>query len=194
MNKMSVRISIFLLLGAIYMITLNGCSGAGRFKKYSSEAPDLNITMDYISGWEGRETRGTNGSYADVYFGEPRDKAGTKAYRAFMQITSFPVMNAQTVEVFEDSLVANKLKFKDGKLLGRTKVKIPAGEAADLGFSFKIPDRLYSVKSKFIPMRERIIVFEGGGRFYTVKYQNAEEDFDRYSKDFDHIIRSLRVK
>jgi hypothetical protein len=198
MNRTVVRILVFLLLGATYMVTCNGCSGAGRYKKYSSADPRLNITMDYISGWEGKETRGANNSYFDVYFGEPWDKAGTKTRRAFMEVTSFqgqkPASGIPTISTVADGLMDSELKFKDCKLLSKAKVRLPAGEAMDLAFSFKSPDKLYSVKAKLMSAKERIVVLKNGDWFYAVRYQNWEEVFDKYDKEFTHMVRSIRFK
>jgi hypothetical protein len=86
------------------------------------------------------------------------------------------------------------LKFKDGKSLGKTKVRLPAGEAMDISFSFKAMDKLYSIDAKLTPVVERMIILKNGDRFYTVRYQSREEVFDKYGKDFSHMIRSLRFK
>ncbi|MFA5339506.1 MAG: hypothetical protein WC317_05105 [Candidatus Omnitrophota bacterium] len=195
MKKSAVTVFI-LLLGAAYMVTCSGCSGAGKYKKYSSTDPELNLTMDHIPGWEPSETRGAHNSYADVYFGEPWDKVGAKTRRASIEVISFqgPKTGTPDISAVAEGITAGNLKFNDGKLLGKEKIKLPAGEAMDLSFSFKAPDRLYSTASKLVPVKERVVILNNGGKLYTVKYQNREEAFDKYSKDFDHIVRSIRFK
>ena len=198
MNKRMMGIFVFLLLGVPYMVTCNGCSGMGKYKKYSSADPELNITMDCISGWQGSETRGAHNSYADVYFGEPWDKVGAKTRRAFIEVTSIQASKTgpgtPDISAIAEGVATGKLKFKDGKLLGKAKIKLPAGEAMDLTFSFRAMDKLYSIDAKLIPVKERAVILKNGDRFYTVKYQNREEVFDKYSRDFDHIVKSLRFK
>lgn len=180
------------------MVTCNGCSGKGKYEKYSSADPELNIKMDYLAGWQFSETRGANNSYADVFFGEPRDKTNEKTRRAVMEVTSFQSSKTeagvQTISTVADSLIDNKLKSKDGKLLGKARIRLPAGEAVDISFSFKAMDKLYSIDAKSIPVKERVLILKNDDRFYTVRYQNRGEVFDKYSKDFDHIIKSLRFK
>lgn len=194
MNKAAMSVSIFLLLGVAYMVTCNGCSGAGKYKKYSSTDPELNITMDYISGWQYRETRGSNNSYADVFFGEPRNKWEKKVLKAFMSVTSVETPRGGTLETLADGLSDNKLKYEGGKLLNRARIKIPAGEAIKLNFSYKALNKIYSIDSKLIPVEEKVVILINGGRFYTIRYENKEDDFNRFDKDFDHIIKSIRFK
>jgi hypothetical protein len=79
-------------------------------------------------------------------------------------------------------------------LLSKAKVRLPAGEAMDLAFSFKSPDKLYSVKAKLMSAKERIVVLKNGDWFYAVRYQNWEEVFDKYDKEFTHMVRSIRFK
>lgn len=197
MNKTAIRVFI-LLLGAAYMVTCNGCSGAGKYKKYSSADPELNITMDYISGWLYRETRGSNNSYADVFFGEPRNKWEEKVFKAFISVTSVEIPRggapSATLETLANGLSDNKLKYKDGKLLNRARIKIPAGEAIELSFSYKALNKIYSIDSKLIPVGEKVVILINGGRFYTIRYENKEDDFNRFDKDFDHIVKSIRFK
>lgn len=198
MNKTAISVSIFLLLGVAYMVTCNGCSGAVKYKKYSSTDPELNITMDYISGWHYRETRGSNNSYADVFFGEPRNKGEEKVFKAFIAVTSVGAPKtaapSAALEALADGLSDGKLKFKDGKLLNRRRIKIPAGEAIELSFSYKALNKIYSVDSKLIPFEEKVIILIKGGRSYTIRYENKEDDFSRFDKDFDHIVKSIRFK
>lgn len=194
MNKTAMSVSIFLLLGAAYMVTCNGCSDAGKYKKYSSADPELNITMDYISGWQYRETRGSNNSYADVFFGEPRNKGEEKVLKAFISVTSVDTPRGGTLETIADGLSDNKLKYKDGKLLNRARIKIPAGEAIELSFSYKALNKIYSIDSKLIPVEEKVVILINGGRSYTIRYENKEDDFNRFDKDFGHIVKSMRFK
>lgn len=198
MNKMAVKVSVFLLLGVGYMVTCNGCSGTEKYKKYSSADPELNMTMDYISGWQFSETRGSNDSYANVFFGEPRKKGEEKTRRAFISVTSVESSKIgiapPTIDAVADDLSGKSLKFKDGKVLKRAKIKIPAGEAIELKFSFEALDKIYSVDSKLIPVNEKVVVLKNADRFYTVRYENKEESFDRFDKDFNHIVKSIRFK
>ncbi|MDD4879340.1 MAG: hypothetical protein PHR22_02655 [Candidatus Omnitrophica bacterium] len=194
MNKRAVSIFVFLLLGVAYMVTCSGCSGAGKYKKYSSKDPELNITMDYIPGWESSETRGAHNSYADVFFGEPWDKVGAKTRRAAIEVTSVQASRAGEIQAFAEGIIAGKLKLNEGKLLDKAEIKLPAGKAMDLTFSSKGLDKLYSASAKLIPVKERVVILKNGGRVYTVRYENREEAFEKYSKDFSHIVKSIRFK
>jgi len=198
MNKMTVKVAIFLILGAVYMFTCNGCSGTARYSKYSSIDPELNIAMDYLSGWQPSETRGANNSYAEVFFGEPRDKEEKGTRKAFIVVNSVESSKmgiaADTIEAAANDLSGKMLKFKDGKSLGRARIKIPSGEAIKLDFSYKAPDKLYAVGAKLVPVMERVVILKNGGRFYTVRYENKEEDFSKFEKDFDHMVKSVRFK
>jgi hypothetical protein len=194
MNKMAMNVSIFLLLGVAYMVTCNGCSGAGKYKKYSSADPELNITMDYISGWQYRETRGSNNSYADVFFGEPRNKGEEGIRKAFISVTSVNTPRGGKLETLADDFSNSRLKYKDGKLLKRARIKIPSGEAIELSFSYRALNKIYSIDSKLTPVEEKVVILINGGRSYTIRYENKEDDFNRFDKDFNRIIKSIRFK
>ncbi len=198
MNRTAAGISFLLLLGVAYMVTCNGCSGSAKYDKYSSTDPELNMTMDYIPGWQYRETRGSNNSYADVFFGEPRNKGEEKGRKAFISATSVKIpdaaMPADMLDRSAESFAESRLKYKEGKLLGRAKLKIPAGEAVELSFSYKALDKLYNSNAKLAPVEEKVVMLINGGRFYTVRYENKEDDFKRFDKDFDHIVKSIRFK
>ena len=61
--------------GGIFMANQNGSSNESMYKEYSSEDPELNITMDYISDWRYQEHRGSFDSYAQVqFFGTVKDQ------------------------------------------------------------------------------------------------------------------------
>jgi hypothetical protein len=187
----------YLIIGVISMLSGQGCSSGLKYEHYSSKDPAINITMDYISGWLYSEHRGSYDSYAQVTFYEPPDRK-EKVYKAGIIITVKDSAKVEvkppTVEAYAEDLLAKRMKFKDAKVLSRSKVKLLETDGLDIELSYKTLDKLYNVDAKLIPVKERVIILKKDDKFYILRYQNTEEDFDRFSKAFSHIIKTLKLK
>lgn len=184
-----------IIAGVFVMMNICGCSDGFKYSRYSSKDPELNLTIDYISGWRSIEHRGENNMNASVLFFE--DKAGN-VFKAKVSLTAIDISKSKikptTIDRLADSISAATLKFEGSKVLSRSKIKFLGTDAVELLFSYKTLDRIYVVNSKLIPAEERMIIFERGDKFYTIRYENREEDFEKLSKAFDHMIRTLRFK
>ena len=186
---------LIVIAGVFLMMNVCGCSDGFKYSRYSSKDPELNLTIDYISGWHCIEHRGEKNENANVLFFE--DKAGD-IFKAKVSLNAGDISKSRisppTIEAIADNISASMLKFEGSKALSRSKIRLLGTKAVDLQFSYKALDRIYSVNPKLIPVKARMIIFERGDKFYTVRYENREKDFENLSKAFNHMIRTLRFK
>ena len=104
-------------------------------------------------------------------------------------IISFP-----TIEGVKEDLVKKRFYFKDPKLLSTSKIKLFGQEAIELIFSYRALDSFERRNAKFAATKERVVIFERNNKFYIVRYENIADDFDKYSKAFTHIVKSIKFK
>lgn len=189
-------IFLFLMIGVMVMVGYYGLAGGLKYEKYSSKDPELGITMDYISGWRHSEHRGSFDSYAHVLFYEPKREG--KDYKAGMAVTAQKESKVEfrplTIETAADDLLKKRMQFKEAKLLSRSKTKLLGEAAVDIRLAYRKLDKLYSVDAKLIPVKERVVIFKRGNKFYTLRYDNTEEEFKKLDSAFTHCIKSLRFK
>lgn len=195
--KLSLKIILVILLivGGIFMLNRYGSFNSLKYEKYSSKDQELNITMDYISGWSYKENRGPSGSYAQVLFIEPKQEEGIKANIVLtVKSRSRVKFEPPTIETMAQDLTTKRLKLKDAKALSKSKMRLLNTEAKDIQLAYKTLDKLYSVDAKLIPARERIVIFKKDDKFYTLRYMNKEQEFKKFERAFSHCIKTLRIK
>lgn len=193
--KVKLKRCLGLITGAIIMVNLFGFSDE-KFEKYSSKDPLINISMDYISGWQYDETRGSYNSYAQVMFFP--FKRGEKSPKVIMAVTVRDSSKVEfvppTVEAVEVDLIAKRMKFKEAKVLLRSKQEILNTEAVVIELSYLTSENLLNINSKLIPVKEKAIIFKKKNNFYFLRYECPTEEFDKYSSAFEHIVRTIRIK
>ena len=193
---MRSKLNIILMIGVISMFSFCGCSDGFKYEKYSSKDPELNITMDYISDWHYSEQRGSYGSYVQVQFYEPigPDKNLAASMIVTIKRSSKVKFKPLTVEAAVDDLLTKRLKFKDSKIISKSKVKLLKTEAWDIELAYKTLDKLYSVDAKLIPAKERIIIFKKDDKFYFLRYENTDEEFNKFNNAFNRVVKTLKFK
>ena len=186
----------YIIIGAISMFNLFGCSSNVKYEKYSSKDPEINIAMDYISGWLYSEHRGSYNSYAQVLFYEKGDEK--KVFKAGISVNvkdeSKVETKPATVETMADDLKSKRMKFKDSMLVSKGNSNISGEKAVVMEFSYKTLDKLYDVAAKLIPVKEKVVIFKKGSKFYTIRYENTAEDFKRFEKAFSRMLNSIIFK
>lgn len=177
------------------MVNFFGCSGV-KFEKYSSKDPLINITMDYISGWQNDEVRGSYNSYAQVMFFP--FKKGEKGPRTIITVTVRDIskveFNPLTAEAAVGDLLAKRMQFKKSRVLSKSKMKLLNTEAIAIELSYLTLENLLSVNSKLIPVKEKVIIFKKNNNFYFLRYENSAEGFDKYSSAFMHMVKTIKIK
>lgn len=189
-------IHAYIIIGAIAMFNLFGCSSDMKYEKYSSKDPEINISMDYIPGWLYSEHRGSYNSYAQVLFYEKGDE--NKAFKAAISVNVRDASKLKeppaAIEAMADDLKSKRMKFKDFVLVSEAGSKILGENAIAMDFSYKTLDKLYDVAAKLIPVNEKVAIFKKGGKLYIVRYENTAEDFKKFEKSFKHMLTSLKPK
>jgi hypothetical protein len=189
------KICLFLLIGVICMLNSYGCTGGDKYKLYSSKDQELNITIDYISNWVYQEDKDIGSGYASVLF---FDSGEDKNFKARISVTARIAAKIEskpkTLEEMVADLTTRRLKFKDAKLLSMNKIKLLGLEAKEILLSYKVMDKLYSVGAKLILAKEKVVVFKKGDKFWVLSYVDTEQGFDKFSKAFDHMVKTLKFK
>jgi hypothetical protein len=190
--------TVCIIIGVINMFNIFGCSTSPnlKYERYSSVDPEINISMDYISDWLYSEHRGSHSSYSQVLFYEKA--AGDKPFKAGISVTVKNLSNLgvspASIEAVAEDIYSKRMKFKDGKSLAKSSVKLTGEKAINLEFSYKTLDKLYDVNAKLLPIKERVIIFQKGSKFYIIRYENTAEDFSKFTKAFNHILKSIKFK
>jgi hypothetical protein len=175
------------------MVSLYGCANSFKFERYASKNPEMNIAIDYIAGWYHKEHRGDNNSYVGVVFYENRKGNVPKALIGLTIKKSSKVkVQYHTLEEFADNLLSKRLKFKEARVLSKTKVQLSGVEAISIELTYKSVDQLYVVEPKLISMQERVILFKRNDKFYTLRYENTTQEFSKFAKAFTRISASIK--
>jgi hypothetical protein len=178
------------------MVGSFGCSKAVKYERYSSKDIEINMAMDYISGWLFSESRGAENSYAQVIFYEPQRK--DKNIKAGIVVTvrdsSKLNLDPLSVDSFVDDLLSRRGKLKDMKLLSRSKSTVLGSEAVSVLLSYKTIDMLNNINAKLVPVKEKVVVFKNNNKFYTIRYQNMEKEFNVFNKAFSHILKTAELR
>jgi hypothetical protein len=190
------KVYAYIMIGVIAMFNLSGCSSNVKYEKYSSKDSEINIVMDYISGWLYSEHRGSYNSYAQVLFYEKGDEK--KLFKAGISVNVRDISKLEvrpaTIEALADDLKSRRMKFKDSMMVSNGNLKVSGVNAIAMDFSYKTLDKLYDVTAKLIPVKEKIVIFRKGNKFYTVRYENTAEDFKGFEKAFRRMINSIAFK
>jgi hypothetical protein len=189
--KPSVKKFSYWAAGTIIMIGFFGCCKINFFH-YSSKDDMINISMDYISGWQYEETRGAYGSYAQALF-FPKEKSKALINLTVQDDSKINVVPATLDNVVRD-LITKRMLFRQTKILSKTRLKILNSNAAAIELSYLVPENRRSVNSRDILLKEKVIIVEKNHKFYFLSYANSAKDFAKFSSAFMRIARSMKLK
>jgi hypothetical protein len=192
MNTMQRILGLVLLA----MIGLSGCSSGIQYARYMSKDPTLNLKMDYIKGWLYSEQRGEDNAYVQVLFYE-KDLKG-KSRRALMAVTANPASGYDSQPVTALSVLYDILnkraKFRDATILSKgVRASLLGAEARIAEMTYTTLDKLHSADARPIRVREKIIVLRKADTVYTVRYENAAQDFSSFEKAFNRIVKTITL-
>ena len=187
---------LFLLLGVMCMINTYGCAEGFKYERYSGNDPELNFTLDYISGWLHSEQTGSKNSFYQVVFYEPagKDQLSMVSMTVTVEKSQNLEINPLTLDTKAEDILSRRLKFKDAQIVSKDKKNILGLPAWDIKLSYQTLNKPYSINAKLLPVMERIIIFKRKDKFYTLRYENKVEEFDKFSKAFDRLVNSLKFK
>lgn len=188
---------IFLWIGAVVMMFLFSGCGRIEYDQYSSKDKKLNITMDCPKGWDFNEEHGAYGAYVQVIFLEPAQL--NKPFRAMMVITIKDELKKKgvkplTLAKLGNDLLEKRLALRDAKKISSRHFQFLGFNAGLIDFSYRLPDHPDRVDAQYVPMKERVVFFKRGSRFYILRYVNENRDFSRQEKAFTYCINTLKFK
>jgi hypothetical protein len=193
---MNIKYVLFFSGVVAMAIIFSGCIFQKGLEKYSSQDPELGVTMDYFSGWTLREDRGSYGSYVQALFLEPVRKG--KPLRACMDLTAVNESKVKfqplTTEAFLEDWMKKWQRRKGVKILSTGKSEVSGNTAFVIDMTYqelKSPDL---AKADFIPVQERAILWKRHDRFYMIRHVNTVADFRMFDKKFSRCVESLRFK
>ena len=195
MNRVTI-ILIIILVGVVGMIVFNLKKDSFSYERFISKDAELNIEMDYLSGWRYSETRGAFDSYVEVKFIGPQRESGI--FSAIMTVLAKRSSKVESkpanIDTMADEWEKGRLKFKSSKVISRSKTKIHNQEGIDLELSYMTLDKFDQLDAKLIPVKERIVIFKKDNKFYVARYLNIAEEFDKFDKAFYHCVKSINFK
>jgi hypothetical protein len=186
---------LFFLTGVMIMLNGYGCAGESQYTSYSGKDPALNLSVDCISGWVSQEHKDAERGLVSLLFF--RDEKGT-GYKPKMSLilkqgTLLEILPADADSMAND-LIQKRSKFKNAKLLSNTRTKVLGLEARQILISYQAMDNIYAFNAKPLPVKERIVVFKKGDAFCLLRYENKEQDFDKFESAFSRMVKSLKFK
>ena len=180
-------------LGAILMIFFSGCSGGMKYEKYSAVDPKLNLSMEYIKGWTCTVQYGSLDSFVQAVFCEPgKDGIFAGIMAVTVKDSSKAGFSPKTIDGMLEDLIRRHMKYNSAKVVSKTRRNILGEDAFDVKFSYRSLNSFESAKAKIVPMKERVIIFKKDDKFYSIRYETLAENFNKYEKAFDHIVKSIK--
>lgn len=184
-----------MLIGAIIMTNITGCSGM-KFDRYESKDPLIGVIMDYPSGWQYRETRGSYGSYSQAQFFP--DDGKYKGHQPTMVLTvrdeSKTGFRPATIETAAEDIMAKRRSFKSMQVLSKSKKRLPGADAIFIEISYLNLENILRADSQLALFNEKIVIFKKDKKFYFLRYENLADRYDEYKKAFDNTVRSIKFK
>lgn len=187
-----IIVVIAIVIGGTVMAKYNGDCEAGNYAQYSSEDAEINITMDYVADWQIRESRGSYGSYAQVQFIGPKQDILAPSMSVTVEKNKNP--QAETIETKADDLVKKRMYYKEAKVLSRSAAELLNAPAIDITLTYIQMDKLLDLEAKSYLAKERVVIVQKDGKFYTLQYVNPEKVFSVFEEDFQRCIETLRIK
>ncbi|MBF0330511.1 MAG: hypothetical protein HQL17_01135 [Candidatus Omnitrophica bacterium] len=179
------------IMAAICITGILGCGSPFKYEKYISQDALLNITMDMLSGWTPRETRGASASYLQVSFVPP-----PTSKEALLSITVKDTAHIGTrddLNAVTDDLLAKRHEMAGFKLEKRAESSLLGQPAVMLEMSYKT---LMSMarNAPLTPVHEKMLITRIKDNFYFFRYQNTTEKFAALEPAFAHMAKSLHTK
>lgn len=188
------KTNLFLAIwGAVAVLILSGCGG-GEFKyaKYINRSPEIGISVDYLDGWKSSEYKEANKKYPTVSFLPLKEKGPLYILVDIMKTENLGI-SPVTLDAVAKDTIAKRSKFPEAKLLSKEKIRLLGTEGKDIQMSFEMTENLHTLNSKSIATKARMIVLRKNDAFYVLKLIARQEDFEKYNRAFNHIIRTFRI-
>jgi hypothetical protein len=189
---------VLIIMGASVISGISGCAGDGaKYLKYSNSNPQVNLSVEYPEGWKYIAYKNQQSGFPIVMFAPPAETTEkTRAFSVFMSVEVAGMKDAAGKELsakaVTDGIIERELKMPQAQLVSRTKTSIGFTKAEDIVISLKMLEKLDSRKANLLPSRAHIIAMKKGDKVYAVKLVARQEEYERYGKAFDRMVKTLK--
>lgn len=195
MINITGRIALAAAIGMGTLLGLSGCGGdSAKYLKYSNSNPQVNLSVEYPDGWRYIAYKNQQSGFPVVVFAPPADGSG--AFSVLMSVEVADTKGAGGKELsakaVTDGIIERELKMPEARLLSRTKASVGFTKAEDIRMSLNMLDKMHTKGSKLLPSLARIMTFKKGDKVYAVKLIAKQEEYERYGKAFDRMVKTLK--
>ncbi|MFH1622266.1 MAG: hypothetical protein ABIA97_04000 [Candidatus Omnitrophota bacterium] len=198
MKYLIILIIVIIVIGVAIMSIFYNANKV-EFVKHSPKDPLMDLTFEYPQGWGIFERRGAYGVFIQAQILEDLKAAGKdKATACSIDITIYPKSKAEfsplSAQGLAEDIKKKRLSLKGSKLVSSSDIMVAGLRATDdkLAYSiFKVP---LQANAKPIHIIERIICFQKGDNFYTVRMEEGTETFKDYDKIFNRVLEAIQFK
>jgi hypothetical protein len=180
-----------LIIGAVFMSSLFGCSGKFSYDKYYSKTPGLEVSLDYLKGWQAKESRNAQLGFTLVTFLIPDKKENR--FSAKMALVVKEIDPGLALDELAKEALDKAMQMKEFRLVSNRQVNIAGKPAAEIVITYSTLDGLHRAGGGLIPVKERMVIRKSSGRSYLLRYENTAADFSKLDPAFSHITHSLII-
>jgi len=198
MKPLIILIIIIILIGVVAMAIFYN-SNKIEYMGYSPKDALIDLTFEQPQGWAVFERRGAYGVFIQAQILEDlkaKDKAEKMACN--IVITIYPKSKAQFAPLNTQGLAEDirkkRLSLKGSKLLSSSEIMVAGIKATDDELAYEIYKVPLQANAKPIPIIERIVCFQKGDNFYTIRIEEETKTFQAYNKIFNRILKSIQFR
>lgn len=197
MKRQIILTLVIILMGVIVMTGYDNLEEL-EYVQYFPEDELIDLTFEYPKGWAVFERRGAYGSFIQAQILETlEDEQKDKEKACSIIITIYPKTKAKfaplTAQGLADDIKNKRLSLKGSQLLSSSSTRIVGLEAIDFKLSyetFKVPLQAHD---KPVSIIERVVCFQNGDNFYTMRLEARQESFDDYNTIFNRALKTIQL-
>jgi hypothetical protein len=182
-------------VGICLLIAGRACAQDGSFAVYTAADQKMNVTLEYPSGWDSSEVRGTFDSYSQAVFHDVHASSGDLSAGIVLTVEEPEkvLSGAGSLAEFMTAIVDLRRKLPGYQELSRSSGRLLDEDAVVFECAYKVPGRLHGKDISLVLVREKILVVMKNRVFYTLRYLNTESEFEKLLPAFDHVAQSARL-
>ena len=164
-------------------------------REYAGASAELPVAFRHPAAWRLQEERGRIDAYREVRLLGARND--DKTYTSSFVVRSAPLRSAGGRYGSLQELVAayTTSGLHGGILLTEQSQTVAGVPAMDLIFSYRIPPLHHrGLVPKEIPVTTHAVLLEHDGRLYELLYSADTRDYNRFTGEFDELLRSFRFQ
>jgi hypothetical protein len=195
MKRQIILTLVIIFIGVIVMTGYDNLESL-EYVQYFPKDELIDLTFEYPKGWEIFERRGEYGSFIQAQILES-PKAADKERVCSIIVTIYPKSQAKftplSAQGLADDIKNKRLSLKGSQLLSSSNTSIAGLEAIDLKLSYETYKIPLQANDKPVPIIERIVCFQNGDNFYTMRLEEMEESFEGYNTIFNRALKTIQL-